>query len=154
MATDLRGPPPPAEKKDLDYAKEFWTVGNVVTGFAILQGITFLINVGPQKGDLFCAVTRHVAFSQNSVLYGTAIYLLAVIFCHGVQYLLLTARHALGCLLIICFPLWTIGELVIIAALGLISYGAVSAPLPKEILTICPIDTKLPSPSAAHGPVH
>jgi hypothetical protein len=42
---------PPGER-ELEYAKEFWTLSNVIAGLAVLQGVVFMSAVWPGRRDL------------------------------------------------------------------------------------------------------
>lgn len=67
-------------KKDLEYAKEFWLIGNAVTAFAFLQTITFASVVGPHKSDLFCAITDNQALTIWGILVGSVLLCRASVF--------------------------------------------------------------------------
>jgi hypothetical protein len=72
---------------DTDYSKEFWSIGNATTGFAIAQNIVFYVAVGPRKGDLFDAVGKPPGLYVAAALtvFATVAYVAVVLWCHRVQ---------------------------------------------------------------------
>ncbi|MEX3939875.1 hypothetical protein AB4Y44_10050 [Paraburkholderia sp. BR10937] len=84
------------DKKDLEFAKEFWTLGNVVTGFSILQGLAFVSSVGPHRSDLFCATFEHRFITALLVLFFSVGYFWMVNFCHLERERLLKAHAVLS----------------------------------------------------------
>ena len=113
-----------AREKDLEYAKEFWTLGNVVTGFAALQSLTFLIQVGPHKGDLYCAVSVSECFSRVLISTGLVLYLSALWFCHHKRNELLTGHNALSDRLRSAFKWWIYGQTFVIVLFCVVSFAA------------------------------
>src|SRR6266446_4000240 len=49
----------PIGDKALEYAKELWTIGNVVAGFCILQTVVFLVEAGRFCSTLGIAVAKY-----------------------------------------------------------------------------------------------
>ncbi|WP_277183077.1 hypothetical protein [Caballeronia sp. BR00000012568055] len=111
-------------EKDLEYAKEFWAMGNVVTGFAVVQSLAFLIAVGPQKGDLYCAMRISLLLARSAILIGLVLYLAALWFCHFTRNRLLADHEALDRRLQISFCCWSWGSTLLIVLFCLLSFAA------------------------------
>jgi hypothetical protein len=71
-----------ASKIELEYAKEFWTTANVVTGFSIIQMITYLFALGASDNRIREAVISHQArpFVLSAIVLATVLYCLAAAF--------------------------------------------------------------------------
>jgi hypothetical protein len=61
MQTQPEGPiaESEADKKDPEFAKEFWTLGNVVTGFFILHALPLQVQLIRTEAIHFCAPFGH-----------------------------------------------------------------------------------------------
>jgi hypothetical protein len=73
-------------EKDLDYAKEFWTVGNVIAGFSIVQTLWFFTVVASGHEGVSQGVRDNRAFAGLATIGGTVLYLLGIGFAHSAHY--------------------------------------------------------------------
>ncbi|MBK5125019.1 hypothetical protein IQ288_34920 [Burkholderia sp. R-69980] len=87
MSEPTTGKPDPNANPDSDYSKEFWSISNATTGFAIAQNIVFYVAVGPHKGDLFDAVGTGLGLYVAAALtvFATVAYVGVVLWCHRIQ---------------------------------------------------------------------
>ena len=81
--------PPQPSARNIEYAKEFWTLTNSVTGFAIVQTLGFAIVVGPHRGDLFCGVYEHPDLTMRMVHVVSVLYIFLILVFNLVRVLLL-----------------------------------------------------------------
>jgi hypothetical protein len=72
--------------KDLDYAKEFWTVGNAIAGFSIVQTLWFFTVVAPGHDAISKGVNESHVIAGWATLVVTLLYLLGVGFAHSAHY--------------------------------------------------------------------
>ena len=152
--------PPDCEKispEDLNYAKDLWTLGNVVAGFAIYQGILFLTNIGPKKSDLYCEIQRttfNVVFAGFAIALGTVLYLAVVLGAHRAQYKLLDRSKTVGAMLLKRFRYLMIGETALIVILGSVSFLGAVIPQTSEIRLNCYLRGPALFPVAPSNPSH
>ena len=64
-----------ADKKvDLEYAKEYWSLANVITGFSILQMIAYVLSVGASDSKIRSGVLDLFPWVLLFIMVGAAIY--------------------------------------------------------------------------------
>jgi hypothetical protein len=66
-----------ASETKLEYAKEFWTTANVVTGFSIIQMITYLFALGAGDKRIREGVFQARLFVLSEIVLATVLYCLA-----------------------------------------------------------------------------
>jgi MFS family permease len=121
------------EKTNLEYAKEFWTLANVVTGFSVVQGFTFVTVAGPRSGTLFCAITKAIPDTRIGIIVSTTIYAIAILFCYFARNCLLKTHDALSLKLKIAFAVWLFGQLLAVALFAALSMAIVLRISPQDI---------------------
>ena len=105
----------PAQEPDREYGKDFWSVSNALTAFAVAQSIVFLVAVGPHQSDLYVAVRDNQPLVVAAIPVATAIYIGIIVFCHHAQWKL---AGKLSTNLRSFVVWWKWAEIVIVAALG------------------------------------
>jgi hypothetical protein len=127
---------------DTDYSKEFWSIGNATTGFAIAQNIVFYVAVGPHKGDLFDAVGnppgQYVAAALT--VFATVAYVTVVLWCHRIQRRLAEPKGlSLG--LKATLGRWKRIQVGVIVVLHAFALFLLFAPAPASSTKPCPPET-------------
>jgi hypothetical protein len=133
MCIDETLNPSLVEKTDLKYAKEFWTLSNVVTGFSVVQGLTFGTVVGPHSGALFCAITEAIPITCIGIVISTILYESAILFCWFTRNRLLKEHKALSKKLKRAFNIWLGGQMLVVTLFAILSFLIVFWTSPLEI---------------------
>jgi len=105
-------------ERDLEYAKDFWTIANVVVAFAVIQTLAFGMAVGPGEG----ALVKTIIDQRGSVtvygLLGTASYLLVIWVCQS-RHSKIVFCYDVSEVMVRSFQIWNAVRLLAVALLGL-----------------------------------
>jgi len=66
---------------EVQYAKEFWSLANAITAFAITQTLVFVSTVGTRRGDLAEAIHGSPKFTAACAVVSFALYLSGIAYC-------------------------------------------------------------------------
>lgn len=113
-----------AKTKDLEFAKEFWTLANVITGFSIVQGLTFATAIGGRDGAVFKRINTDISSFGFAVAFTAAVsvgYLLAIFFCHHTIRNLLEKHDAISEELERAFNTWKWVQWTCVLVISLLS---------------------------------
>jgi hypothetical protein len=107
-------------ERELDYAKEFWTIANIVAGFSIVQTMTFASATGTHRGDLAEAIGCQKWSAVAFALFGSMVYVFIIGFCQWTHKKSVASR-AVSKHMFVSFRIWNIARLTVAIVMGMIA---------------------------------
>ena len=103
---------PKLESLDIEYAKEFWALGNAITAFALAQSLAFVLALRSGQGHLEKRVGEQCRFVLLAVTIATIVYVCLTVGCQMASRSLFGSglSSALSCY----FWIWTGASLALI----------------------------------------